>query len=131
MTIASRCVTVPFPQVPRDVLLHWLEDAGVAPELAAAVTDSSGGNPERARVMVEDSDVAARVALWSSVPDALTGSGTTAALLVRHVIESADRAVEPLRVAHQRELETLTEAAKEMGERSLPGPQGNCRPVPA
>jgi DNA polymerase-3 subunit delta' len=120
VTIASRCVTVPFPQVPRDVLLHWLEGVGVAPDLAAAVTDSSGGNPERARVMVEDPDVAARVALWSSVPDALTGSGTAAALLVRHVIESADRAVEPLRVAHQRELETLTEAAKEMGERSLP-----------
>jgi hypothetical protein len=89
--------------------------------LAAAVTDSSGGNPERARVMVEDPDVAARVALWSSVPDTLTGSGTTAALLVRQVIESADRAVEPLRVAHQRQLETLTDAAKEMGERSLPG----------
>jgi DNA polymerase-3 subunit delta' len=121
VTIASRCVTVPFPQVPRDVLLRWLEGTGVAPELAAAVTDSSGGNPERARVMVEDSDVAARVALWSSVPDVLTGSGTTAALLVRQVIESADRAVEPLRAAHQRQLETLTEAAKEMGERSLPG----------
>jgi DNA polymerase-3 subunit delta' len=121
VTIASRCVTVPFPQVPREVLLRWLEDAGVAPELATAVTDSAGGNPERARVMVEDPDVAARVALWSSVPDALTGSGSTAALLVREVLESADRAVEPLRVAHQRQLEALTEAAKEMGERGLPG----------
>ena len=121
VTIASRCVTVPFPQVPRDVLLHWLDEAGVAPDLAAAVADSSGGNPERARVMVEDPDVAARVALWSSVPDSLSGSGTAAALLVRQVLESADRAVEPLRVAHQRQLETLTEAAKEMGERALPG----------
>ena len=42
-------------------------------------------------------------------------------MLTRRVLESADRAVEPLRVAHGRELETLTEAAKEMGERGLPG----------
>jgi DNA polymerase-3 subunit delta' len=121
VTIASRCVVVPFPQVQRDVLLRWLADSGVPAELAAAVTDSSGGNPEQARVMVEDPDVAARVALWSSVPDELTGAGTVAATLARRVMESADRAVEPLRVAHARELETLTDAAKEMGERTLPG----------
>ena len=37
------------------------------------------------------------------------------------MLESADRAVEPLRAAHAREIETLTAAAKEMGERGLPG----------
>ena len=45
----------------------------------------------------------------------------TAAGLTRRVLESADRAVEPLRAAHARELESLTAAAKEMGERGLPG----------
>ena len=34
---------------------------------------------------------------------------------------AADRAVEPLRAAHAREFEALTAAAKEMGERGLPG----------
>ena len=85
------------------------------------VADSSGGNPERARIMVDDPDVAARVALWASVPDELGASGMTAAGLTRRVLESADRAVEPLRAAHEREIETLTAAAKEMGERGLPG----------
>jgi hypothetical protein len=71
--------------------------------------------------MVDDPDVAARVALWTSVPDEVTTSGMSAAGLARRVLESADRAVEPLRAAHAREIESLTAAAKEMGERGLPG----------
>ena len=110
-----------FPPVPRAELVRWLTASGVAPDMAAVVADSSGGNPERARVMVDDPDVAARVALWASVPDELTASGMTAAGLTRRVLESADRAVEPLRAAHAREIEALTAAAKEMGERGLPG----------
>jgi DNA polymerase-3 subunit delta' len=121
VTVVSRSVEIPFPPVPRDVLVRWLTSTGVAPEMAAVVADSSGGNPERARVTVEDPDVAARVELWSSVPDELTASGMTAAGLTRRVLDSADRAVDPLRAAHAREIETLTAAAKEMGERGLPG----------
>ena len=99
--------------------------------MAAVVADSSGGNPERARVMVDDPDVAARVALWTSVPDELTAAGMTAAGLTRRVLESADRAVEPLRAAHAREIESLTAAAKEMGERGLARAQGDRRAAPA
>lgn len=120
-TIASRCAEILFPPVPRDVLVRALEAGGVAPDVAAVVAESSGGNPDRARVMVHDPDVADRVALWASVPDELASSGSVVATLTRRVLESADRAVEPLRVAHGREIETLTEAAKEMGERGLPG----------
>jgi DNA polymerase III subunit delta' len=121
VTIASRCVEIPFPPVPRAELVQWLTGSGVPPDIAAVVADSSGGNPERARVMVDDPDVAARVALWTSVPEELTAAGMTAAGLTRRVLDSADRAVEPLRAAHARELESLTAAAKEMGERGLPG----------
>jgi DNA polymerase-3 subunit delta' len=120
-TVASRCVEVAFPPVPRADMVRWLSEAGVPPDMAAVVADSSGGNPARAGVMVDDADVAARVALWMSVPDELAVSGMTAASLTRRVMESADRAVEPLRAAHARRMETLTEAAKEMGERGLPG----------
>jgi DNA polymerase-3 subunit delta' len=120
-TIASRCVEVPFPPVPRDELVRWLQDSDVAADMAAVVADSAGGNPERARIMVDDPDVAARVALWTSVPEELTAAGMTAAGLTRQVLESADRAVEPLREAHAREMGSLTAAAKEMGERGLPG----------
>jgi hypothetical protein len=103
------------------VIARWLEVSGVPTDVAAVVAESSGGDPERARVMVDDPDVAARVALWASVPDELASSGAGVATLTRRVLESADRAVEPLRAAHGRQLESLTEAAKEMGERGLPG----------
>jgi hypothetical protein len=103
------------------VVVRWLVESGVEPDMAAVVADSSGGNPERARLMVEDPDVPARVALWASVPDQLTTAGTTAATMARRVLESSDRAVEPLRAANARQLETLTESARAMGERGLPG----------
>ena len=121
VTVASRCAVVPFPPVPRDELVRWLTEAGVPGAVASVIADNSAGNPERARLMVDDPDVAARVALWASVPDALHATGMTAAGLTRQVLDSADRAVEPLRAAHAREVESLTAAAKEMGERGLPG----------
>jgi DNA polymerase-3 subunit delta' len=121
VTVASRCVEVDFPPVARNVLVDWLTATGVPPDMAAVVADSSGGNPERARVMVDDPDVAARVALWASVPAELQASGVSAAGHTRRVLEAADRAVEPLRAEHARELESLAAAAKEMGERGLPG----------
>jgi DNA polymerase-3 subunit delta' len=120
-TVASRCVEVAFPPVVRPVLLEWLTGRGVPADMAAVVADSSGGNPGRARIMVDDPDVAERAALWSSVPDQLTGSGETAARLTRLVLDSAEKAVEPLRAEHARLIESLTAEAKEMGERGLPG----------
>jgi DNA polymerase-3 subunit delta' len=120
-TVASRCVQIPFPPVPRTVMLQWLEGRGVVGEVAAVVADSSGGNPERARIMIEDPEVGERARLWSSVPDQLTGTGVVAAELVRGLIASAERAVEPLRTEHARELERLTQEAAEFGEKTLPG----------
>lgn len=120
-TVASRCIQIAFPPVPRAAMLDWLDGRGISGEVAAVVADSSGGNPERARIMIEDPDVADRAALWSSVPDRLSGTGDVAADLARALLASAERAVEPLREDHARELERLTEEAKEFGEKGLPG----------
>jgi DNA polymerase-3 subunit delta' len=120
-TIASRCVQVSFPPVPRVTMVDWLLGRGVDPAVAAVVADSSGGNPERARVMIDDPEVAARAELWSSVPDQLNDTGVVAAELARTLLASAERAVEPLRAEHVHELERLTEEAAEFGEKVLPG----------
>jgi DNA polymerase-3 subunit delta' len=120
-TVASRCVQIPFPPVPRDAMVQWLGELGVDRDMAAVVADSSGGSPGRARVMIDDPEVAERSALWSSVPSRLTGSGEMAAALAKELAASADRATEPLRAEHARTLERLTEEAKELGERGLPG----------
>jgi DNA polymerase-3 subunit delta' len=121
VTVASRCVQVSFPPVERAVLEAWLVGRGVSDELAAVIADSSSGSPGRAQVMADDPEVAARAALWASVPDQLDGAGAAASALVRQLIESTDRATEPLRAENARQLESLTAAAKEMGERALPG----------
>jgi DNA polymerase-3 subunit delta' len=120
-TVASRCVEVAFPPVPRTTLMVWLRERGASPEVATVVADASGGNPDRARVMMDDAAVAERAELWSSVPDQLTGSGDVVAQLVRRLLESTDGAVEPLKAVHALELERLTEEAKEMGERGVAG----------
>jgi DNA polymerase-3 subunit delta' len=120
-TIASRCVEIAFPPVPRAAMVDWLMAQGMSADVAAVVADSSGGSPARARVMIEDPDVAERAALWSSVPDPLTGTGESAAELVRGLLASAERSVEPLRMEHARELERLTEEAAAYGEKTLPG----------
>ena len=121
VTVASRCVEIPFPPVPRATMVRWLSGRGVDAAVAAVVADSSGGNLERARVMIEDPEVAARAALWSSVPDQLNNTGVVAAELARGLLASAERAVEPLRTEHARELERLTQEAADFGERGLPG----------
>jgi DNA polymerase III subunit delta' len=120
-TIASRCVEIAFPPVRRTTMVEWLMGRGMTAEVAAVVADTSGGNLDRARVMIEDPEVAERSLLWSSVPEQLTGTGVVAAELVRGLLGSAERAVEPLRVEHARELERLTEEATAFGEKSLPG----------
>jgi DNA polymerase-3 subunit delta' len=120
-TIASRCVEIAFPPVPRAVMVEWLIGRGLTSEVAAVVADTSGGNPARARIMIEDPEVSERAALWSSVPDQLTGTGEVAAELAKGLLASAERAVEPLRLEHARELERLTEEAAAFGEKSLPG----------
>jgi DNA polymerase-3 subunit delta' len=120
-TVASRCVEVDFPPVPPPAMVQWLRQQGVDEGMAAVVADSSGGSPGRARVMLDDPEVAERAALWASVPSQLNGSGTVAADLARRLLASADRATEPLRAEHGVEVERLTAEAKDMGEKSLAG----------
>jgi DNA polymerase-3 subunit delta' len=120
-TVASRCVVIPFPPVPRATMVQWLTDRDVAPDLAAVVADSSGGNPGRAQVMVDDLEVQERAALWASVPDQLNGSGAVAAALAAQLLASTERAVEPLRSVHAEEITRLTEESKALGQRGLPG----------
>jgi hypothetical protein len=102
-------------------MVQWLTDRDVAPDLAAVVADSSGGNPGRAQVMVDDLEVQERAALWASVPDQLNGSGAVAAALAAQLLASTERAVEPLRSVHAEEITRLTEESKALGQRGLPG----------
>ena len=119
-TVASRCVEVVFPPVARDVMARWLTDSGVPADTAAGWPTAAGA-------------IHRGPGSWSTTPTwrragpvgigarRIHTAGFSASRLAQLVLAWADRATEPLRAAHAREIEALTAAAKEMGERGLPG----------
>ncbi|HVX20712.1 MAG TPA: hypothetical protein VHB02_05140 [Acidimicrobiales bacterium] len=120
-TVASRCVEVVFPPVPRAAVVDWLVGQGVERARADLVAEGAGGDLDRARLLAEDQGYADRLALWHRVPAELDGHGATAGALARSLLEAADAALGPLREAHADELRRLAEAAEAVGERGVPG----------
>jgi DNA polymerase III subunit delta' len=87
-TVASRCIEVPFPPVPRRAVVDWLVSRGVDPTRAGLVAEGAGGDLERARLLADDEEYARRLELWRSVPGRLDGQGATAAAIVRAILDS-------------------------------------------
>lgn len=121
VTVASRCVEVPFPPVPAAAVAAWLVSRGADPERARLVAEGAAGDVERARLLSEDPEFAARLALWRSVPARLDGDGAAVAALARELLAATDRALGPLRAEHEREVEALDASARASGERGAPG----------
>lgn len=121
VTVASRCVEIPFPPVGTGAIVSWLVGRGADPVRAQLVAEGSGGDVERARLLAEDPGFADRLALWRSIPSRLDGHGAVAGALAREVLAATDRALAPLRGEHEAEIAALEADAKAMGERGLPG----------
>jgi DNA polymerase-3 subunit delta' len=117
-TVASRCIRIELRPVPEAVLRDWLETIGVAHELATEIAEAAGGSIDRARLLSEDAGFAQRRSLWRSVPTRLDGTGAAAATLASELLNSAEEAVEPLRARHRSEMEALSSAAEELGDRN-------------
>ncbi len=109
-TVASRCVRVAL-RAPSDVeLTATLVGEGAAPEVAALAVGAAHGDLGRARVLVGDPGLAARLERWRTVPDHLGGTSASASALAGELLRALDAASEPL-AARQRE-----EAAREVPE---------------
>ena len=121
VTVASRCVEVPFPPVPTAAIEAWLIGRGVDPSRARLVAEGAGGDVERARLLAEDPAFSERLALWRSIPSRLDGHGAVSGALAREVLRATDTALAPLRAEHESEIRMLDEDATAMGERRLPG----------
>lgn len=119
-TVASRCVTVPFPPVPRAAIEDWLVQRGTPADLAPAIAEGAAGDIERAGLLADDPRFAERLALWRSVPTTLDGHGAVAATLARSLLAAVESGLEPLRAVHAAELQRLTEEAEISGERGVP-----------
>jgi DNA polymerase-3 subunit delta' len=120
-TVASRCVQVVFPPVPRGLIADWLVGLGVDPDRAAGVAEGSGGDVGRARLLVEDPGFADRLGLWRSIPARLTGSGSVVAQLTDALVAATESALEPLRRQHAEQMAELLAEAETLGERTVPG----------
>jgi DNA polymerase-3 subunit delta' len=117
VTIASRCVRVPFRRVPDREVGGLLAAEGVEPERAASITAAANGNLRRARLLARDPEFTARSAAWFAAPAALDGTGATVVTTSAELIGTIDRAAAPLKARHAEEIAALDEEERLYGVR--------------
>ena len=121
VTIASRCARVDFSPLSEDDLVEILVREGAEPATAETAARAAQGRLDRARVLMDDGGLAARMERWRRLPSLLDGTGATAARLADEVVAGANEPVEVVKARQAAELERLAESAKAAGERGLPG----------
>jgi DNA polymerase-3 subunit delta' len=126
-TIVSRCVAIKFQAMSTSDLEVVLRRDGATSAAAADAARSAGGNLARARVMVRDPGLSARLDTWRSVPDQLKGSASGATHLAMQIASAIDAAMQPLETMHVEELNRRTKEAKDVGLRSV----GNRKEIEA
>ncbi len=117
ITIASRCVTVPFGPLPPQVVIDALVADGVEPERADLAATAAGGDLDRARLLVTDDALADRAAAWAASLGRLDGTGTAVWAVVEELRSGMDAAAGPLETRQAAELTEMDERAERMGER--------------
>ncbi len=117
VTIASRCVRVPFPALGDDVVAAVLEGDGVDPERAARIAAAAHGDIDRARLLAGDERFALRMDQWRSVPGRLDGSGAAVATIVDELRAALDDAAAPLEARQSVEVADLEERIERYGQR--------------
>lgn len=123
VTIASRCVKVAFDALDEVTIEEALRADGIAPETAREAARAASGRLDRARLLARDEGASTRMARWRAVPDRLDGTGATVAVLAEELIEAANELVAVLKDEQAVELERAQEAAKQAGDRAVPGRQ--------
>ena len=122
VTIASRSTQIDFPPVSVAAIVEALIGSGVDADMAAAAAQGSGGDVERAELLVSDPAFAARRALWWEIPSRLDGSGHRVGELVAEVRAAVDQAQEPLENRHARDAESMDAVEELTGTRG----SGRC-----
>lgn len=115
VTIASRCVVVPFHPLAVDLVVEQLVAEGVATQNAVRAAEAAGGDLQRARILTADPGLEARVEAWRSLPERLDGRGSTVGRLVGELTAQLDEALAPLDARHRSELAELEERIERYG----------------
>ena len=116
VTIASRCVQVPFAALSATVIAAALVDAGIEPERAERAAEAAGGRLDRARLLARDEFVGQRMSFWAELPRRLDGTGAAAASLAAEALALIDGAGrDALESRQSEELAALEEQLEAMG----------------
>jgi DNA polymerase-3 subunit delta' len=118
-TIESRCVEVRLKGLSEEDLESILAREGADADTARMASIAASGNLRRARVLVRDAALGERIATWRAVPERLSGTPAASAALASEISASLDRAIAPLLLIQEEELEHRMQDAREMGQRSL------------
>jgi DNA polymerase-3 subunit delta' len=117
VTVASRCVQVPFAPLTVEQVAARLVEDGVETGRATEAASFAGGDLGRARLLATDDRLALRLAAWRALPRRLDGSGSTAASAVDDLRAAIDDAETPLKARHEVEITELTERIERYGQR--------------
>ena len=105
VTIASRCVTVPFSSLHPEDICSWLVAEGLADESRAEVlAGAARGNQRRARLLAADDGFALRHSFWQQVPARCGTSGADACALTSELQGMLEEALKPVVAEHERQI---------------------------
>jgi len=117
VTVASRCTTIEFRDIPHHVIAAALVADGIDPAAAERSAEGSGGSLRRARLLSTDERLQIRRDAWWSIPDRLDGTGAAVAVIVEELRTMIDDSMAPLKKIHAAELEALAEREERYGTR--------------
>lgn len=117
VTIASRCVRIPFAALSNDVVTATLVESGIDPATAEVAAQAAEGNLSRARVLATDEGLMGRRDAFAGIAARLDGTGTTVVKLCSEVLGLIDASAAPLAARQAEELKALEARVAATGER--------------
>lgn len=117
VTIASRCVRIPFAALSNDAVAATLVESGIDPVTAEIAAQAAEGNLSRARVLATDEGLMGRRDAFAGMAARLDGTGTTVVKLCSEVLGLIDASAAPLAARQADELKTLEARVAATGER--------------
>jgi DNA polymerase-3 subunit delta' len=121
VTIASRCVHVPFKPLDSASIVEVLLAEGVEVATANLVAEAAGGRLDRARLLARDPGFVERLHRWRAVPSRLDGTGARVAELADELVASASEPLDVVRARQAEEIASLQEQAERRGEKTIAG----------
>jgi DNA polymerase-3 subunit delta' len=117
VTIASRCIKVPFRSLSDEIVESTLLAEGAEPRMASEAARMAGGDLDRARLLATDPGIFARREAFASIVHRVDGTGARVMQLVDELLDLIKKAAEPLKTRQDDQAAALDAENKQFGER--------------